>query len=67
MIPANDIAEKLGDKRLTNMVLLGGLLANLPFLPVSSVEKALKDHLPKRHQELLPKNYEALREGAKYH
>ncbi|NTU42617.1 MAG: hypothetical protein HGA78_06115 [Nitrospirales bacterium] len=28
-IPGNDIAEELGDKRMTNMVLLGGLLANL--------------------------------------
>jgi 2-oxoglutarate ferredoxin oxidoreductase subunit gamma len=66
MIPANDIAEKLGDKRLTNMVLLGGLLANEPFLPLEAVEKALCDHLPKRHHDLLPANYTALREGAKY-
>ena len=56
----------MGDKRLTNMVLLGALLANESFLPLEAVEKALCDHLPKRHHDLLAKNYEALREGAKY-
>lgn len=63
LIPANEIAEKLGDKRMTNMVLLGGLLANLPVLPLKAVETALKEHLPARHQKLLPMNYKALQEG----
>lgn len=63
MIPANEIAEKLGDKRLTNMVLLGGLLANLPVIPVKSVETALEEHLPARHHKLLPMNFKALEEG----
>jgi 2-oxoglutarate ferredoxin oxidoreductase subunit gamma len=66
-IPANEIAETLGDKRMTNMVLLGGLLANLPFLPLEAIEKALADHLPVRHQRLLPLNYKALHLGAEYH
>ncbi len=65
-IPANEIAESLGDKRMTNMVLLGGLLANLPFLPLESLEKALEEHLPARHHKLLPLNYKALRQGAAY-
>ena len=65
-IPANEIAEALGDKRMTNMVLLGGLLANLPFLQLEAIEKALADHLPARHQRLLPLNYKALHQGAEY-
>ena len=65
-IPANEIAETLGDKRMTNMVLLGGLLANLPFLQLEAIEKALADHLPARHQRLLPLNYKALQKGAEY-
>jgi len=65
-IPGNEIAESLGDKRMTNMVLLGGLLANLPVLAVESIEKALKDHLPERHHKLLPLNYQALHQGATY-
>jgi len=66
MIPGNEIAEKLGDRRMTNMVLLGGLLANLPVLPLEALDKALKDHLPARHQKLLPMNIEALRRGAEF-
>jgi 2-oxoglutarate ferredoxin oxidoreductase subunit gamma len=65
-VDANGIAEKLGDKRMTNMVLIGALLANLKLMPVEAIEKALKGHLPERHKKLLPKNCEALREGAKH-
>ena len=65
-IPGNEIAEALSDKRMTNMVLLGGLLANLPFLQLEAIEKALADHLPVRHQRLLPLNYKALHQGAEY-
>jgi 2-oxoglutarate ferredoxin oxidoreductase subunit gamma len=65
-IDANVIAEKIGDKRMTNMVLLGGLLANLPVLPIKAIEKALEQHLPERHKNLLPLNYQALKEGASH-
>jgi 2-oxoglutarate ferredoxin oxidoreductase subunit gamma len=65
-VDAGEVAEKLGDKRMTNMVLLGALLANLPVLPLSAIENALTVHLPERHKRLLPKNFEALREGAKF-
>lgn len=66
MVKANDIAEELGDKRMTNMVLLGALIANLPVLPLRAIEKALAGHLPERHHKLLPKNYEALKKGAQH-
>lgn len=66
MVPANSIAEELGDKRMTNMVLLGALLANLDILPVEAVEKALKEHLPERHQKLFALNQEAMQRGGKY-
>lgn len=65
-VDAGSIAEKLGDLRMTNMVLLGAFLANIPVLPMSAIENALKVHLPDRHQRLLPKNFEALKEGAKH-
>jgi 2-oxoglutarate ferredoxin oxidoreductase subunit gamma len=63
MIPANEIAEAIGDKRLVNMVILGAMLAKLPILPLEVIENALKDHLPERHRRLLPLNFEALRQG----
>ncbi len=66
MVPANSIAEELGEKRMTNMVLLGSLLANMDILPVSAVEKALKEHLPERHQRLFALNQEAMKRGSEY-
>jgi 2-oxoglutarate ferredoxin oxidoreductase subunit gamma len=65
-IPGNEIAEELGDKRMTNMVLLGGLLANLKVMGLDDIKKALKEHLPARHHKLLPLNYQAIERGAKY-
>jgi 2-oxoglutarate ferredoxin oxidoreductase subunit gamma len=65
-VPANEIAEKIGNKRLTNMVLLGALLEKLPVLSISALEEALKNHLPERHRKLLPANLEALKLGAAF-
>ncbi len=66
MVPANTIAEKIGDKRMTNMVLLGALLGNLGVLPLNAVEKSLKEHLPAKHHKLLPANRMALESGAAF-
>jgi 2-oxoglutarate ferredoxin oxidoreductase subunit gamma len=63
-IRANEIAEEIGDKRLTNMVMIGGLIDSLSVLPMDVIKSALKAHLPARHQKLLPANYEALDQGA---
>jgi 2-oxoglutarate ferredoxin oxidoreductase subunit gamma len=66
VVPANDIAEELGDRKLTNMVLLGALLGNLDVISLEALKKALKEHLPERHHKLLPLNYQALEKGASY-
>ncbi len=63
-LPANEMAETLGNRRLTNMIMLGALLARLPVLTLESVEQAMAAHLPERHRALLPVNYQALRQGA---
>ena len=63
MVPCNEIAEELGDKKLLNMVAVGALLTVLDDITLKDVEKALEGHLPKRHAHLLPKNFEALRRG----
>ena len=65
-IPANEIAESLGDKRMTTMVMIGALLAQIPVLSIEAIEKALEVHLPERHKKLLPLNFEALRAGDKF-
>lgn len=66
MIPANGIAESLGNRRMTNMVMLGALLTKLPVLPVETVKQALIDHLPERHKHLLELNFQAIKRGAEY-
>jgi 2-oxoglutarate ferredoxin oxidoreductase subunit gamma len=63
LVPANEIAEQIGDKKLTNMVVVGALVAAMNDLSLEVVEAALKAHLPARHHHLLPKNYEALQKG----
>jgi 2-oxoglutarate ferredoxin oxidoreductase subunit gamma len=66
LIPANEMAEALGDKRLTNMVMLGAMIGRLPVLPIEAIEKALESHLPERHRRLLPINFKALHQGAEF-
>lgn len=65
-IPGNKIAESIGNSRYANMVMLGGLLANLPILPLDLVEKTIEQHLPARYHKSIPLNFKALREGATY-
>jgi 2-oxoglutarate ferredoxin oxidoreductase subunit gamma len=62
-IPASDIAAKLGDGRLLNMVMLGALLEQTGVLPLEVVGRAIEDHLPARHRGLLDLNKRALRRG----
>lgn len=63
-IPANDIAEDLGNVRQANVVLLGAYLAATGVLPLEAVATALDNHLPQRQRKFLASNKEALRRGA---
>ena len=63
LVPCNEIADEIGDKKLMNMVAVGALLTALPEVTLKDVEKALEGHLPARHKHLLPKNVEALKRG----
>jgi 2-oxoglutarate ferredoxin oxidoreductase subunit gamma len=66
VIPGNEIAEELGNKRLLNVVMLGALIEKLDLIPFDAVEEAVKNHLPERHRHLLGMNLDALRRGAAY-
>lgn len=66
VLPASEIAERIGDKRLTNMVMIGALLANLPVLPLEVLERAIREHTPARHQRMIPLNLQAVRAGTEY-
>jgi len=62
-IAGGEIAIELGDVRMTNMVLLGAMLAANSIVELSAAEQALRDHLPERKQHLVEPNIEVLRRG----
>ncbi len=63
LVPCNDIAEEIGDKKMLNMIAIGALLTALPELTMDDVRKSLELHIPARHRDLLEKNLEALKRG----
>lgn len=63
-VPANAIAEELGNNKLANIAITGALLAATGALSVEVVARALAAHLPERHRHLLTANREALHRGA---
>jgi 2-oxoglutarate ferredoxin oxidoreductase subunit gamma len=64
MIPANEEAEALGDKRMANVVLLGALIRQHPVLTLEEIGAALRNHIPARRRSLLDANLMALSRGA---
>ena len=65
-MPGNEMAEHIGEKRLANMVMLGGLLSRLPVLDSEDIEQALKNHMPARHKDFIPLNIKAFSQGMQY-
>jgi 2-oxoglutarate ferredoxin oxidoreductase subunit gamma len=64
LVPANEIAEEIGDKRLANLMLLGALIERLGVLSVDALGRSLDKHIPEHRRNLLEGNLEALRRGA---
>ena len=64
LVPANEIAEELGEKRLANLVMLGALLEHLDELSVEDVGSSLGVHIPEHRRNLLEGNLKALERGA---
>jgi 2-oxoglutarate ferredoxin oxidoreductase subunit gamma len=65
-IPANDIAESIGNIRLANMIMIGSLIKKLPVLTIEQLDQGLNDHIPEKHRNLIELNCRALREGFTY-
>jgi len=60
-VPANKIANELGDLRIANMVALGAYLATTRVVGSDTVLDALKKVLPERRHNLIPLNRQRLR------
>jgi 2-oxoglutarate ferredoxin oxidoreductase subunit gamma len=65
-IPANQIAEEIGNMRLANMVAIGAMITVRPVLTIEALRQALAEHLPERHKKLLPANLEAMKRGVDF-
>lgn len=63
-IPANDIANELGNLKIANMVMLGALLELTKIVTVDSVIEGLKKVLGEGKAHLIDINKEALAKGA---
>ncbi|MBZ4665384.1 2-oxoacid:acceptor oxidoreductase family protein [Mahella sp.] len=64
-IPANDIANRLGNVRVANMVMFGAFLACTGIAPVDVVELCFKEMLGPSKAHMIDVNRKALREGMK--
>lgn len=63
-VEATDEANRMGNQKVFNMLILGALLSARPMLSIDSVQKGLMKSLPERHHKLIPMNMEALAKGA---
>ncbi|MGB9750207.1 MAG: 2-oxoacid:acceptor oxidoreductase family protein [Caldisericia bacterium] len=64
-VPANEIAEKLGNAVVANMVMLGAFLEKTKVIPIEKVKYVVEKFLSEKKKELIDINFKALDEGAK--
>ncbi|MGS0972004.1 MAG: 2-oxoacid:acceptor oxidoreductase family protein [Candidatus Izemoplasmataceae bacterium] len=64
-IPANDIASKLGNPKVANMVMMGAYLAVTKVFSQEDIIEVLKEKFVGEKASLIGINQEALNEGAK--
>lgn len=64
-VPANDLAEELGNSKVANNIILGALLEMTGVVSPEAVMESLKSVLPPARHKLIPINQEALEMGAK--
>ena len=65
-VPANQIADSLGNTKMANMVALGAYIEAMGIIGIDTVEEALKEVIAPHYAHLIPKNAEALQAGAEH-
>lgn len=65
-IPANSIAERLGNVRGANMVMVGALVQNTSIVSLKSVIKSVKDIFKAKGPKITKTNTQAIKEGAAF-
>jgi 2-oxoglutarate ferredoxin oxidoreductase subunit gamma len=64
LVPANDIADKLGNTRMANMVAIGGYVQATQVMNLQTVIDSLEKVISPHYAHLIPKNAEAITAGA---
>ncbi len=65
-VPANEIADGLGNTRMANMAALGAFINATGVMPLKTVQDSLENVISPHYKHLIPKNAEALQAGADY-
>jgi 2-oxoglutarate ferredoxin oxidoreductase subunit gamma len=65
-VPANDLAKKLRDDRVTNMVMLGAFIKKSALVSLDTLARAIKDTFSNRNPGILKLNKSALQLGYDY-
>lgn len=64
-LPCNEIAQELGDPRLSSMVALGGYARRTQVVKAEFLVEALSEVLPEKAHKLIPLNAKAIEEGSR--
>jgi 2-oxoglutarate ferredoxin oxidoreductase subunit gamma len=62
-VPCNSIAEKIGDVRIANMVMMGALAEATKAVKLDHLEAVLQSYFPKSKHGLIPMNIAAVEAG----
>ena len=62
-VPANEIANELGNNKAANMAMLGAYVSNKNIVDLETVKNSLENVLPERRHDLIPINKKALDKG----
>ncbi len=62
-IEGAELAAKMGNPKIFNMIVLGAFLKIKPIVKLDNVIKGLKKSLPERYHNLIPLNQEAIETG----
>ena len=65
-VPATEIAQTLGNDRLTNMIMIGAFVAKTRVVILDGLIAALPEILDERYHHLIPLNTEAIHRGAEF-
>jgi 2-oxoglutarate ferredoxin oxidoreductase subunit gamma len=65
-VPATEIANKIGDTKSANMVMLGALIAKTSLLHKKTVFEAIVNSMPERKKKSIEDNKKAVIEGMRF-